>query len=161
MRGYTIAIACLLSLGACAQTPTPLLPSAAPDAVDLPTTRGVSPISQLAAFTLGDLQSAEADAATQNPPDQAATQCYGFLITNLTALQAAGSNAPKTVGAFYVFQKARDVANGFTGGGSLLKQLNLNCAALVTDVNFTLEQLGIIGAGAAATGGATFVLPVP
>ena len=144
MKPILIAIA-LLALASCVGAPAPVpgQPVPAP-AADL---------SGLAAFTVADLQAASADAKAQVPPDQEAYQCYDYLITVVPTVKPGGQ--PATVGAFLIFQKARDLEHGIRGGvSSAGTKLNLACAPLVNSVNFTIARLGVIGAGVAATGGA-------
>jgi hypothetical protein len=61
---------------------------------------------------------------------------------------------PAGVGAFQVFQKARDLKNmiaALQSNNGPLTKLNVACAPLVIDVQTTLIRLGIIG-GAVAGG---------
>lgn len=138
MKKFLILGACL-ALAACA-APTP------------PTTaKAADPVTALGSFTLADLQAASADAHAHN--DQAAYQCYDYLITVLPSLQVPSGPLP-TVGAFVAFQKGRDVANDLGGAQSGLKSLNLACAPLVIDTQTILNKLALIGVGGAAAGGA-------
>ena len=150
-----IALGLLLTLGACASQPQIALqapisitnPSAAP--IPGASAQGPQdPLSQLASFTLSDLQAASADAHAQVPPDQTAYQCYDYLIGVLPMIQAPSG---ATVGAIVAFQKLRDLQNGVAGG--TLKSLNLACAPLVIDVQTTINKLILLGTGAAVTGG--------
>lgn len=135
------AAALALALAACGGPLVPPSPGPNPN-----------PIQSLAAFTLADLQAASADAHAQNPPDQTAYQCYDFLIAVIPTIQIPGGN--KNVGAVLLFQQGRDLANGVTAANGALKNLNLACAPLVIDTQTTLNKLLLLGAGAAATGGA-------
>lgn len=110
------------------------------------------PLSKLAAFTVADLQAASADAKAQTPPDVTAAQCWDYLAGVIPTFKAPGFNG--TVGAFLVFQKTRDLANGATAANGALKSLNLACAPLVIDTQTVVNKLLLIGAGTAATGGA-------
>lgn len=109
------------------------------------TTAPQTGLQQLASFTIADLQEASADAKAQTPPDVTASQCYDFLLTVLPSIQTGG--APATVGAFFAFQKARDIATGVTSSSGVLKSLNLACAPLVIDTQVTVNNLALLGAG--------------
>jgi len=68
--------------------------------------------------------------------------------------------SPQTVaGAFSAFQKTRDLANGVQHG--LPDYLKIGCAPLIVDEQMMINRLAAIGVGAAATQGATFLVPVP
>lgn len=110
-----------------------------------------SPKAQLLAFTAEDLQAADADAGVKG--DAIAHACYPVLIKHLADLQP--TPAPATVGAFLVFQRARDKAKGLKGG--IPQDILQGCAPLLIDAQMDLNQfiarLGtLVGAGA-LTGG--------
>jgi Prokaryotic membrane lipoprotein lipid attachment site len=114
------------------------------------------PLAQLAAFTLADLQAADADAKAQTPPDVTASQCYDFLIAVIPTIQLP--NGAQTVGAVMAFQRLRDINNGIGASGGIMKSLNLACAPLVIDTQTTVNRLVAIGGGVAA--GASVGLPL-
>jgi len=143
-----ISLLAAMFLASCAGTPAPVTGT---------TTGPVSGIQGLASFTVADLQAASADAHAQVPPDQTAYQCYDYLASVIPTIQLPAGMS--TVGAFVAFQKARDVANGVSGIQGQLKTLNLACAPLVIDTQTTINKLLLLGAGAAATGGATVFVP--
>ena len=113
-----------------------------------------NPFAVLQTFTVGDLQTALADAQGQTPPDTTSAQCYTALIP----MVAAGVNnpLPAGLGVFQALQKARDakalLANIQSPNGPLAS-LNIACAPLVLDAQNTLIQLGIVAGSVAATGG--------
>jgi peptidoglycan hydrolase-like protein with peptidoglycan-binding domain len=150
-------LATILLLGACASQPaqvsvqSPVVVTSGTPAA----TPAQSQLAKLQAFTLADLQAANADALAQSPPDVTSSQCYTYLIAFLPTIQ--GASGTKTVGAIMAFQKARDLVNGVQGSGASLKKLNLACAPLVIDVQTTVNQLALQLGGAAA--GASVGLP--
>lgn len=153
MRNLVLCLA--LALSACAGQPTvapsPMgtqVASVAPAALQ----PSPDPISQLAAFTVSDLQAASIDAKAQTPPDVTAGQCWDFLAGVIPTLKPNAGNIK--LGAFIAFQKARDLANGATAANGVLKNLNLACAPLTIDTQTIINKLLLIGAGTAATGGA-------
>lgn len=159
---HLLAILCAAALAACTATAT-----TTPASTTVTTTTGTTtppppspnPLGDLGNFTIADLQAALADANAQTPPDVTSAQCYQYLIGALPTFQQAGAQ-PATVGAFVIFQKARDLAHGVGNVvGGQMTALNLACAPLVTDVKFTIAKLAAIGVGSAATAGA--ILPVP
>jgi hypothetical protein len=113
-----------------------------------------NPLAVLQTFTVGDLQTALADAQAQTPPDTTSALCYTALIP----IVAAGVNnpLPAGLGVFQALQKARDakalLANIQSPNGPLAA-LNIACAPLVLDAQNTLIQLGIVAGTVAATGG--------
>lgn len=113
-----------------------------------------SSLSDLAKFTVADLQAADADAVANN--DAVAHACYPALEQFVQSLPTSGGTV---AGAFSAFQKTRDLANGVKAG--LPTYLKIGCAPLVMDEQQLINQLALIGAGAAATSGATLVVPVP
>lgn len=160
------AMALALALGACTATATspsgsssvavttaPNGPAPAITTVPAPT----DPVSQIKAFTLADLQAASADAHAQPTQpgcpsgDCTAYQCYDFLIATLPTLP--GFQPQQTLGVAITFQKLRDLNNGLGGASGALQSLNRACAPLVIDTQTTLNRLGLIAGGAAATGG--------
>jgi hypothetical protein len=134
------AAACLLLVSGCATAP-----------------RTGNPLTDLRTFTVDDVQAALDDATAHN--DLAASNCYGTLIEVLTA-PAPARTPPK--GLVSTFQQARDLLNTGTGAQGLAQRVNIGCAALFVDAQFTLAKLGLVGVGAAATGGILpgLVLPV-
>lgn len=154
MRSFVL-VCTALALSACAGhlsvSPAPtgtITASVAPAASQAP----VDPLSQLASFTISDLQAASADAKAQTPPDETAYRCYDFLAGVIPTLKPNVGNIK--LGAFIAFQKARDLANGTTSNSGFLKSLNLACAPLVIDSQTVINKLLLLGAGTAATGGA-------
>jgi hypothetical protein len=125
-------------------------------------TATADPVTVLQQFTVTDLQNALADAQAQNPPDQAAVQCYTALIPLVQQASGIKGILPKSLGIFQALQKARDakamLANLQSPNGPMA-QLNLACAPLAMDVQNTLVQLGIITGAVAATGGIGLTLP--
>ena len=145
--------ATLLALGACAQAPaqTATAPvTGAPAATPAPVTPS-DPLTQLANFTLADLQAASADAKAQVPPDVTASQCYDYLIALIPTIKIPGGG--NKVGAILLFQQARDLNAGLSGQKAALKNLNLACAPLVIDTQTTVNKLLLIGGGAAGIPG--------
>jgi len=98
-------------------------------------------LSQIGAFTVTDLQAADADAVLHN--DVIAHACYPALIK---FVQSSPLNNPTTtvVGAFSAFQAARDIKTNVTGF-TVPDYLKLGCAPLVMDVQTFLIQLAAIG----------------
>lgn len=130
----TLALAACGSTGS-AQAPTTQAPT------------GPDPLTQIAQFTIADLQAADMDAVAHN--DAISHACYPALIRFVSELQ--GNIAGATVkGAFSAFQRARDLRLGYQSG--LPVYLKLGCAALVQDETALLIKLGAIGAGAAIVG---------
>jgi len=149
-----VVLAFAVALSACAsqvkvQPPVTLTPTAT-TTTSTASTAPTDPLAQLKAFTLTDLQAASTDAHTNNDPT--AAQCYDFLIKTLPTLPSFTPGT--TVGAFVAFQKLRDLNNGVQSQTGTLKSLNLACAPLVIDTQTVINKLLLIGAGAAATGGA-------
>ena len=139
--------ACLIStvvaaLAGCAAQVAPQAPGAA----NAPPT---DPLSMLAKLTLVDLQHADADAKAH--ADEVAAMCYEYLAAQL---QARGGDDPSAnvAGVVSAFQKARDLQSALQAGIS--QDFQINCAPLLSDVRLNLLKLGVVGAGAAATGGA-------
>ena len=142
------SILSLLALAACAaNVQQPVVVTSDTGATVTVTQPAQTPLQKLAAFTVSDLQAASADAHTSN--DQAAFQCYDYLVKVIPTIQP--SQASGTVGAFLAFQKARDLAHGLNSANSNLTQLNLACAPLVIDTQTTINKLAILGVGATAT----------
>ena len=99
-----------------------------------------SPLAQIAAFTVGDLTAADADAVVNN--DEIAHACYPALIKFIQALPQSGGTVS---GAFSAFQKARDVGNAARAGVPVY--LMLGCGPLVVDSGTLLTKLAAIGGG--------------
>lgn len=153
MRTLLIAAAACLALGACAGQPVVITPPTVTTAGAATTAAPqTDPLTQLANFTVADLQAASADAHAQNPPDQTAFMCYDFLAATIPTIKLPGGQQG-TVGAFVGFQKLRDLHNGTVSQSGLLKSLNLACAPLVIDTQTVINKLLIMGAGAGASGG--------
>lgn len=162
-----LILSAVLVLGACAsqpaqvslQNPVVVTPSIAAATTPSPASSN-DPLAQLAAFTLADLQSADADAKAQNPPDVTASQCYDYLIAVIPTIKLPGLN---TVGAILAFQRGRDLANGLNASQGRLKSLNLACAPLVIDAQTTLNRLIAVGGGAAVSTsvGLPLLAPLP
>ena len=131
----------VLLLGACTITPPP----AATGDVQ-------ADLAALGRFTVADLQAAQADAIAHN--DVIAAACYPALIQFVSGLPAVGGTV---AGAFSAFQQARDLHKGVSAG--LPDYLRLGCAALVQDEKQMILKLAAIGAGAAATSGASVMVP--
>ena len=101
-------------------------------------------LSDLQQFTLADLNQALADANAHN--DQAASQCYSTLIAVIN--EGLPDLPPKPIGAISAFQALRDIIGQGPGkADAIAKRINLGCAALFVDANFTLAKLLAIGAG--------------
>lgn len=135
-------------------------PQPKPAAVLTKSQAQANPLAVVQGFTVADLQAALVDANGQNPPDQAAANCYSALIP---LVQSGVANPfPAGLGAFQLLQKARDakaaLANLQSPSGPLTA-INIACAPLVLDAQNTLIQLGIVGGVVAATGGAGITLP--
>ena len=150
MQQYKIIGSVLVAtmLAACAGNPPPQVSLQNPVVVTPPVTATATPmtndpLAKLAAFTLADLQAADADAKAQMPPDVTASQCYDYLIAVIPTIKLPGFNP--TVGAVLAFQRGRDLANGVTLANGQLKSLNLACAALVIDTQTTINRLGCSG----------------
>jgi hypothetical protein len=113
-----------------------------------------SPVAELrtglAQITLADLQNASTDAKAHG--DKLAAMCYDFLAAQLTAQTSpAGSDI---TGAVSAFQRVRDFQSTIAGGIS--QDFQINCAPLLSDEQANLAKLGVVTAGAVASGG---VLP--
>lgn len=141
MKPVVIVLASLLA--GCSATATVGTPSTAP---------APSGLSQLATFTVADLTSADSDAVANG--DALAHACYPALAKFVTSLAPTGGNVS---GAFSAFQKARDLRRGVQGG--LPDYLKLGCAPLLVDEQVMIAKLAVIGAGTAATAGATVLVP--
>lgn len=139
----SVAILAALLLAGCSATATVGTP-AAPVAP--------SGLSQLASFTVTDLMAADADAVANN--DAIAHACYPALAKFVSTLAPSGGNV---VGAFSAFQKARDLHKGVSAG--LPDYLKIGCAPLIVDEQMMIARLAAIGAGAAATAGASVFVP--
>lgn len=124
-----------------------------------------NPLLLLQTFTTSDLQAALALANAQTPPDTTAANCYQALLTMLQNINGPSTTPSGQVGAFYVFQQARD-AKAFalnilspTGPASTL---NTACAPLVVDTENTLLMMGVaVGAVANPVGGAAAIGGLP
>ena len=98
---------------------------------------GQNPTAALTAFTVADLQAAQADALAQTPPDTVAANCYAALIPVVQgALAQAGAVGTGIKGGFSAFQKARDGVKLAQGG--IPSSLNVACAPLVLDAANTV-----------------------
>lgn len=125
-----------------------------------PSTSSANSLSDIAKFTISDLEAADADAKANG--DNLSAACYEALIPFVKSLQGA---TPITVsGAFSVFQKARDLRLKAQSGVPV--DLKLGCAPLVMDEQLLLIKLGAIGAGSAVIGplvpviGASLPIPI-
>lgn len=151
------ALALAFALAACGSTPTPPVGGGpAPTPVPAPTS---NPLQGLANFTLADLKAASADAHAQPAQpgctaggDCTAYVCYDYLIQVIPTIQVPGGG--QTVGAILLFQQGRDLLNGVSATSGLLTGINRACAPLVISAQTTINQLLLMGAGTAATGGA-------
>src|SRR6185312_12863882 len=145
MSKHSFAATLMLLLAGCAaQGSATGLPGAPPaaSAIDLQ--------SSLAKVALADLQSASSDAKAHG--DKLAALCYDFL-----AGEIAPQNAPPAAavaGPVSAFQRLRDFQRSVDSG--LSQDFQLNCAPLLSDAQANLLKLGVVGAGAAVSGG---VLP--
>jgi hypothetical protein len=106
------------------------------------------PLAQIAAFTVADLQAADAEAV--NGGDMIAHACFPALVTFIQTIPAA--NGSQTVaGAISAFEAARllrmQVQSGVANG--LPAYLKLGCSALVLDEQVLIAKLAALGAGAA------------
>ncbi len=113
------------------------------------------PLSNLNAFTVADLQQAEAIATAQG--DTIAQACYPALMQFVTSLPHGATAKP--IGAFSAFQTARGTRIALTGG--VPTALKLACSPLLMDEQQFLLKLGAIASGAAVTGGLLPLLPIP
>jgi len=97
-------------------------------------------LADLARFTVDDLTAALADAQAHG--DQAGVNCWATL---LGVVQSGVVVRPPTVkGIASAIQVKRDLMGASGGGGAsvLAKQINVGCAALFVDENYTLLKLG-------------------
>ncbi len=161
MRWFYVGVAAFIGLGFAfalsgCSTPAPITitPPSISTTAPAPSVAN-DPLSNLNAFTLADLQQAESIATAQG--DTIAQACYPALMQFVTNLPH-GSTA-KPVGAFSVFQTARGTRLALTGGVPVA--LKLACSPLLMDEQQFLLKLGVIASGAAITGGALPLLPIP
>ena len=123
-----------------------------------------NPILLLQSFSTSDLNAAIALANAQTPPDTTAATCYQAILTMLQNINGPAQPTGQ-VGAFYLFQQARD-AKAFalnilspTGPAS---SLNTACAPLVLDAQATLVTMGVgVGLIANPVGGAATLAGLP
>lgn len=143
-RAGVVLLALLGGCQATVQVPPPAT-SSGPAAPVVTTSH--DPVAMLKAFTITDLEAAQADATSH--ADTIAATCYAELVTTVQNLPSAG--LPKPKGAFSAFQEARDVANGVKRlQGGLPQSLNVACAPLVLDASQTVLMLGArVGVAAA------------
>ncbi len=110
-------------------------------------------IKQIGAFTIADLQNADAIALAQNPPDLMADACYkGITVFVQQEQSAAGGLASNTVsGAFSAFEQARAGLNAANGAISRaqIQALETACGPLQIDVQ---NNAAAFLAGVAALG---------
>lgn len=109
-------------------------------------------LSQIGAFTVKDLQNADAIAQAQTPPDVIGHTCYVGLIAFVQAQQVTTGQPQLTVsGAFSAFETARaTVNNGVTLiSKAQLQTLELACGPLVLDLQ---NQAALFVANLAALG---------
>jgi len=134
-------VLCLAAtLSACAVAAPGGTGSVAPQAAD--------PLDAIAKFTLTDLQHAEADAKAH--ADKVAEMCYAYLASQLEQKSAGAPNGT-IAGAISAFQKGRDLLRTVSSGIS--DDFQVSCAPLLSDARLNLLRLGVLGGGAAATGG--------
>lgn len=158
MKRLAIVALFALALSACAQpTPAPT-PGPSPSPTPTPAPVSSNPLQQLAAFTLADLQAASADAHAQPAQpgctaggDCTAYACWDYLIQILPTIKVPGAGT--TVGAILLFQQGRDLLNGVSAAGGIMTGVNRACAPLVISAQTTINQLLVIGAAGAGTGG--------
>lgn len=142
MPKHFLVVTLMLLLAGCAAQGGATEPSAAP-----PATSSTDLQSSLAKLALADLQSASSDAKAHG--DKLAALCYDFLAGNI-----APQNVPPAAavaGPVSAFQRLRDFQRSVDSG--LSQDFQLNCAPLLSDVRANLLKLGVVGAGAAASGG--------
>lgn len=141
MRRFLFATAMISILAACA----------APQGTGSNASTGASTSGGLGAgltnMTLSDLQSASTDAKAHG--DKIAAMCYDFLAMQI-ASQASATGA-RVTGAVSAFQRVRDLQSAIAGGVS--QDFQINCAPLLSDVQANLVKLGVVSAGAVASGG--------
>jgi hypothetical protein len=105
-----------------------------------------NPLAGLAAFTIADLQAADATAVAGG--DLAGHACYPVLVQVIQQVQAqqkATGTAP--AGPISLFEAARVLVK--TGPGSvqgLAQQVNVGCAALFVDSQVTIANIAALGA---------------
>lgn len=115
-----------------------------------------NPLTLLQQFSTDDVNAALKLAQAQNPPDQAAINCYQAILPVLQSIQAP--TTPTTpIGAFTALQMARDAKatalNLLSPTGPLQGIANA-CAPLVLDAQNTLIGLGVsVGLVANPVGG--------
>lgn len=149
---HIVSALCLaLCLMACATSNAAPAPPPLPSAGGTPTPApaAADPLSQLATFTIADLQAADADAVANG--DAIAHACYPALIAFIQSLPNANSGTTVS-GAFSAFQKARDFRNRVNQG--VPTSLLMGCGPLVTqvrgDILVLLGRLGVGGVTGAA-----------
>ena len=156
MIGYwrTLAICIALALAACT-VPTASSPTA-----------GGSPLAQVSAFTMTDLQNADAIAVAKS--DALGHACYPALEQFIGSLPAGTTMSTTVSGAISAFETARVTRLGAQSAiaGGLPDYLKLGCSPLVLDEQTLLLKLAALGAGGAvaapllpALGAALPVLP--
>lgn len=113
-----------------------------------------TPLAQLNALTAADLQSAAAIALAANPPDNEGAQCYAWLATNLTNIQAQFglADVSKASGVVGGFEVARLGVNSLKAGlnPALQASFEVACGPLalntVGGINWLLARLGVTAA---------------
>lgn len=147
--GLLIVGAVVIMLGGCTNS-LPVV-TIAPAAT---TDNAQGSIADLRAFTLADLQNAEADAKATG--DIIAEPCYAALADVLASLPAAPGGG-QAAGAATAFQHARDLYNPLRGG--IPPALILGCGPLASQVRLDVIQfIGKVAGGAAVVGASGGIL---
>jgi len=98
------------------------------------------PLMKISDFTATDLRAA-LDAATAQG-DVVAANCYSTLLLVLKA--QGGQPAPVVKGAFSAFQAARGAVADAQKLDGVASQINMGCAALFVDANFTMAKMALL-----------------
>ena len=154
MIRFTTSICAAALLAACTTATAPVGGS--------PTSASASdPLTQIAQFTVMDLQNADAlalaapDAPGCDPGthDCIAHACYPALTKFVQSIPAVGGQPQTVSGAISAFELARSTRLGVQSavGSGLPAYLKLGCAALVQDETVFAAKLAAMAGGAAAS----------
>jgi len=101
---------------------------------------------ELDKFAIEDVQVALDSAMEQG--DRPAINCYSTLLDVIRI--KSETSLPKIKGVVSAFQATRNAIDG-SGRNNLMKQINLGCAALFVETNYTILKMGL----------SIFPVPVP
>lgn len=140
MLKAVLLLLALVSLTACTSLPKPMQDK----------------VAALAAFETKDLTTAR-DIAIAGQ-DKAGAQCLTYLAAKSAALQTSAANPPAPPDLSLPIsdlERIRVAIHMPSVGSSFLEDLDLNCAALRTSIEIDAAKGALLGAGIAASGGAT------